>query len=458
MVLAACSGGGPSPPRAAEPSRQPVRPGPVSSSLALPTLPRSAITSGELAVVIAQGDPLSEAIALAYQRARAIPEAHMLRLAVPAGQDVISAADFARLKASIDARLPEAVQATLLTFHQPSRVVGETCAMGITSALAFGYDPRWCGQCSRTAASPYFDSDSSRPWTDLRLRPSMMLGATNLAAAQALIARGLAADGSAPRGTGYLLRTSDAARSVRWADYPALPAAWSQAVGLALRYIDASAGASVEAKAQPGVAQQLAGEQDVLFYFTGQARVSQLDTLRFLPGAAADHLTSTGGVLPGGNGQMPITDWLAAGATASHGTVEEPCNHRQKFSQASVLIEHYLRGATLIEAYWKSVAWPGQSLFVGEPLARPWPDQASLTQQGRQIIIRTRSLRRGAEYRLDFRADASAAWRTLAKRVAGQPGPMTWRVDLPAEPMGQLRWVGPCALQPTLSCTLAGPP
>lgn len=123
-----------------------------------------------------------------------------------------------------------------------------------------------------------------------------------------------------------------------------------------------------------------------------------------------------------------------------------------------MLIEHYLRGATLIEAYWKSVAWPGQSLFVGEPLARPWPDQASLTQQGRQIIIRTRSLRRGAEYRLDFRADASAAWRTLAKRVAGQPGPMTWRVDLPAEPMGQLRWVGPCALQPTLSCTLAGPP
>jgi xylose isomerase len=26
----------------------------------------------------------------------------------------------------------------------------------------------------------------------------------------------------------------------------------------------------------------------------------------------------------------------------------------------------------LIEAYWKSVAWPGQGLFVGEPLARPW--------------------------------------------------------------------------------------
>ena len=25
-----------------------------------------------------------------------------------------------------------------------------------------------------------------------------------------------------------------------------------------------------------------------------------------------------------------------------------------------------------IEAYWKSVAWPGQGVFIGEPLARPY--------------------------------------------------------------------------------------
>ncbi|MDY6830138.1 MAG: TIGR03790 family protein, partial [Pseudomonadota bacterium] len=36
------------------------------------------------------------------------------------------------------------------------------------------------------------------------------------------------------------------------------------------------------------------------------------------------------------------------------------------------LIDHYLNGETLIEAYWKSVASPGQGLFVGEPLARPF--------------------------------------------------------------------------------------
>ena len=37
-------------------------------------------------------------------------------------------------------------------------------------------------------------------------------------------------------------------------------------------------------------------------------------------------------------------------------------------------VSHYphAEGATLIEAYWKSVAWPGEGLFIGEPLARPF--------------------------------------------------------------------------------------
>jgi uncharacterized protein (TIGR03790 family) len=100
--------------------------------------------------------------------------------------------------------------------------------------------------------------------------------------------------------------------------------------------------------------------------------VAQIASNRWLPGAAADHLTSFGGVLPDGNGQMPATEWLRAGATASYGTVAEPCNYADKFPRASVLVGRYRRGDTLLEAYWKSVRWPGQGLFLGEPLARPW--------------------------------------------------------------------------------------
>lgn len=416
---------------------------PVPVPLQPPVLPREAITAADLAVIIAEGDALSEAIGRAYQQARGIPEVNLIRVPVPAGSNVVSASAFAQIKAAIDARLPDTVQATLLTFTQPSQVQGDTCTMGITSAMAFGYDARYCGQCNRTLATAYHDSESTRPWTEFRMRPSMMLGAATLEAAQALMARGLAADGSLPVGTGYLLRTADTARSVRYTDFQGLPAAWSRLPDVALRYVDSSAA---------GSAQSLAGAGDVLFYFTGLASVARLDSNRFLPGAVADHLTSFGGVLPAGNGQMPATAWLAAGATASYGTVEEPCNYTEKFPKASVLIDHYLRGATVIEAYWKSVAWPGQGLFVGEPLARPWPGAASAVIESGELVVRARALRRNGVYGVEYRADGSNDWRILAMFTAGQPEPMTLRVPLPEAPGGQLRWFGPCPTQPTRSC------
>lgn len=319
----------------------------------------------ELAILVAEGDAASESIARAYQRARGVPEANVIRVPVRTSGDEIGAADFAALKSAIDARLPATVQATLVTWTAPSRVVG-SCTMSITSALAFGFDARWCANgCAATANSPYFGSASRRPFTDFGIRPSMMLGVGTLAEAQVLIARGVAADGlvSSGRamGTGWLVRTSDAARSVRWPDFRALAAL--PVSGVFLNYLDNSAGLGSDA---------VTNQDDVLFYFTGLVSVPQIASNRWLPGAAADHLTSFGGFLPGGNGQMPATEWLRAGATASYGTVAEPCNIPDKFPQASALVARYQAGDTLIEAYWKSVRSPGQGLFIGEPLARPW--------------------------------------------------------------------------------------
>lgn len=447
-LLAGCGGGGGGSSTLGGESAPPVAPG---AALTAPALPRSGFGAADLAVVIALGDATSEAIGLAYQSARGIPEANMVRVAVPTGSDVVAAADFATLKVAIDARLPAGVQATLLTFTRPSRVQG-SCTMGITSAMALGYDSRWCsagggsGQCLATQSQTYFDTDTTRPFTDLQIRPSMMLGAATLTAAQALIARGLAADGSQPTGTGYLVRTADVRGTVRFPDMQAMPALWAQAPGPAMRYIDAGNAAA---------AQFISGQTDVLFYFTGLAAVPAIATNRYLPGAAADHLTSYGGFLPDGNGQMPVTDWLAAGVTASYGTVEEPCALVQKFPKVSVMVEQYVRGATLIEAYWKSVQQPGQGLFVGEPLARPWSQAPSATLESGALVIRTRSLRRGAPYRIDFLAAGGSDWQTLASMSAGQPAPTVWTVPLPAVTTGgQLRFVGPCATQPAQSCVL----
>lgn len=327
------------------------------------TAPAEQLTANELAVVIANGDALSESVGLAYQRARGVPAANVIRIDLPTAQDAISASEFSTVKAQLDARLPGHVQATLLTWTRPSRVQG-SCAMGITSAFAFGYNAAYCGGCRTTQASPYYASGSGRPWRDHQIRPSMMLGAATLSAAQALIERGVAADGSRPSGSGYLLRTSDAARSVRWDDLQALAISGSGLPGVRMVYSDNSAGTG---------SNLVTDRSDVLFYFTGLATVPGIATNRYLPGAAADHLTSHAGRLPDANGQMPVTAWLDAGATASYGTVEEPCNHTGKFPQASVLVRRYTAGDTLLEAYWKSVARPGQGLFVGEPLARPWP-------------------------------------------------------------------------------------
>jgi uncharacterized protein (TIGR03790 family) len=315
-------------------------------------------------VLFADGDTTSEAIARAYQQARGIPEANLIRVSLPQRSDSLSADEFGLVKTAIDAALPAGVQATLVTWTRPSRVAG-SCSMGLTSALALGYASRYCGGCASTSTTAYYDSDSHRPWTELGIRPSMMLAADSLAEAQLLIGRGLAADGSmvAPSNPAHawLMRTSDANRSVRSDDFRTLAA--TTVAGVTLHYVDNSSGSGSDV---------VANQAQILFYFTGLASVPQLATNSYRPGAAADHLTSFGGLLPDGNGQMPVTAWLQGGATASYGTVEEPCNFAQKFPRASVMVKHYQRGDTLIEAYWKSVQWPGQGLFVGDPLARPW--------------------------------------------------------------------------------------
>lgn len=70
--------------------------------------------------------------------------------------------------------------------------------------------------------------------------------------------------------------------------------------------------------------------------------------------------------------QMSSLRWLEAGATASYSTVVEPCSFPQKLPSPTVAMFHYTSGASAIEAYWKSVAWPGQGVFIGEPLAKPF--------------------------------------------------------------------------------------
>ena len=183
----------------------------------------------------------------------------------------------------------------------------------------------------------------------------MAIAATSFEQAKALIDRGVQSDGSFPAATTYLLSTSDKARNVRNPAYPQVEAMLKKA-RMPVRRLERDA---------------ITDESDVLFYFTGIVNVEGLDTLTFVPGAIADHLTSAGGMLTDSH-QMSALRWLEAGATGSYGAVIEPCNMPQKFPHPALVIGRYLQGETLIEAYWKSVLMPGQGIFVGEPLAAPF--------------------------------------------------------------------------------------
>jgi uncharacterized protein (TIGR03790 family) len=316
-------------------------------------LPAPGVRPATLAVIVNDSDPLSREIADYYQQQRAIPADNIIHVAFDPGQAVMKIGEFAVMKSVIDAQAPPSVQAYLLTWAQPYRVA----CMSMSAAMTFGFDRKYCASgCNATATSVYANSSSLRPFSDLSIRPSMLLAAMDIEQARALIDRGVAASAASPaRGAAYLLETSDKARSVRKALFPRVLQAFNDILPVYMVKADS-----------------ISGQRDVMFYFTGAKYVEAIASNQYLPGAMADHLTSTGGKLVNNERQMSAMRWLEAGVTGSYGTVVEPCNILAKFPNPVIAIGKYLQGESLLEAYWKSVAMPGQGVFIGEPLARPY--------------------------------------------------------------------------------------
>lgn len=324
---------------------------PLAALPVTPTLPSTALTAQQLGVIVNESDPDSVVIAEYYRSRRGIPESNMLSIRFPPGNKTLPVAKFNAIKQQLDKQTPAHIQAYVLTWTQPYRVG----CMSITTAFAAGFDSSFCAKgCQPTQASPYFNSSVAKPYDRFRWRPTMLLTGHDVTETKALIERGVAADYSHPHGTAYLVKTSEKARGVRARYFPAIKRRFANRLPVKILQQD-----------------YISDRKDILFYFTGKKQVEKIRTNVFLPGAAADHLTSGGGNLIGGK-QMSILEWVAAGATGSYGTVTEPCNYVQKFPHPAILMHFYLGGSSLLEAYWKSVAWPGQGLFVGEPLAKPF--------------------------------------------------------------------------------------
>jgi uncharacterized protein (TIGR03790 family) len=323
----------------------------LSLALSMVAVHAENLTPDRLGIVYASDNPASVRVAKYYAAQRGVPAANLIGLSIP-DKAVIGRDELRRLRSALLDKLPSSVQSLLLVWSRPYAVE----CMSITTAFAAGYQSAFCEPgCARTAINPLFDSQGWLPADTTGWLPAMLLPIEDETLARAVIDRGVRADQSHPPGRVYLIRTQDSARNVRAADYIGTEAL----VGSRVRILEETT----------PIRERLPG---AIAYFTGAERVEELHRIEFIPGAAADHLTSTGGILEGGT-QMAAIEWLRQGATASYGSVSEPCNHLGKFPSPAVFLDHYLRGDSLLEAYWKSVAMPGQGLFIGEPLARPYP-------------------------------------------------------------------------------------
>ena len=279
------------------------------------------------------------------------------------------------LLAMISSRGPaNQAEIVLLSMDIPYRVTGDygqgDSQNGTTSALFYGfktntaapvYPPNLPVSCSLPEDSTNSYAFSELPFAlaqpataSTNAFLAVMLTDTNLAQAEATLKRGAASDSSFPAETGYLEKTSDTARNVRFLLFD---------------------NAIQECRAQGDNALARTNSDstawtNALGVDTGLTDFSVASNA-FLPGAVADNLTSFGGCILENTGQTPLLAFLEGGASASYGTVTEPCNYTYKFPDPMVYFYQY-RGFCLVEAYYQSLSNPFEGLMVGEPLSAPF--------------------------------------------------------------------------------------
>lgn len=316
----------------------------------------SSVLPKNVAVVVNTANANSLEIGQYYLKLRNVPKENLIKVSIPNNPKKLKAEQFAKLRLEITEQLPSGIEVILLVWTAPYAVECNS----ITAAFTLGYDASQClNTCSAGKPSAYFDSRSTRP-SELGLQLAMLMPTDSISMAKSVIERGVLSGFMVNEASAYFLITSDNNRSARSAFFPKSGYIAQKKLTINTLFVD-----SIEYK------------KDIMIYQTGVVSVPNLDTLTFLPGALADHLTSTGGDLLD-HTQMSSLKWLEAGATASYGSVSEPCNYWQKFSNSAVLLTHYLSGETAVEAYWKSVAWPAQGVFIGEPLAAPYCQYCAL--------------------------------------------------------------------------------
>lgn len=180
------------------------------------------------------------------------------------------------------------------------------------------------------------------------------------------ITRSVKADGSRPQGTFYFTETNNVRTQCRKA---AIDQAVEELKSLGFK-------TEIIQSAFPTM------KRDIIGLTVGTANFNfRKSKNQIVPGAICENLTSFGGRLGNQAGQTPLTEFIAAGAAGSAGTVTEPLALPQKFPDPRVHV-HYVNGCSLAEAFYQSVYGPYQLLIIGDALCQPWAIFPTVEVQG----------------------------------------------------------------------------
>ena len=223
-----------------------------SASVAALSVPRSSIQPSEIAVLINDNDPQSVEVAHYYQQVRNIPSRNMIHLNFDQNKlypgftvnNGIDPADFAVLKAQVDAAAGPEIQAFVVSWSKPFRIARFNyypTNYSVTSAFTYGIDENYLtsNNCGATPVNAYYDSNSTKPYTDFGIRPAMMLAGVSATSVKATIDKGLKANRTLPTGNGWFVRTADNMRSSpRYQDFQTTVQNWNRPDALAMTYYD----------------------------------------------------------------------------------------------------------------------------------------------------------------------------------------------------------------------------
>lgn len=327
-------------------------------------------------VVVNQNSTNSVQLGNYYCEKRGVPPQNLIRINWAGGNVNWTRAEFEsvlRIPVTTNLatrQLTNQIDYVVLCMDIPYRVTNTTVNVpnnfnATTAALFYGFkdnptDPMQFCSLANATTNLYAGSEtifrqtpplsaSSNSWL------TFLLTATNLSKAKALVDLGVTSDATFPIQKVFLTKSYDPARN--------------------LRFLQAD-GAILNTRLRGNYQVVLTNTYTTsdlgpLLGFQNGVQQFNMYSPPVVPGAMMDNLTSFSGFLFEVSGHTTAMDFINNGATASYGTIIEPCAYPDKFPTPQ---NHFYqaRGFSIGECYYQSVTNPYQGILVGEPLAAPF--------------------------------------------------------------------------------------